>query len=93
MAALPFCHLKISAPRHKLPTRWKCTQVIPTEPKTLGEHIKRHRLKLHLFQFEVAKILEVDEAGIHNWERGIFPPAERTMPRIAAWLGYDPRHL
>ena len=82
-------HLK--AALRPYPYRWKCTQVIPTEPRTVGEHLKRRRLELHLFQSELAMMFGVDEASIRNWEKSTYQPAERLMTGIVKWLGYDPR--
>ena len=45
-------------------------QVVPNEPKTLGERLKKRRLELHLFQKDVAKLIGTDTATIQNWERG-----------------------
>jgi hypothetical protein len=33
----------------------------------------------------------VDEASIRNWEKNDYQPAERPVPGIVKWLGYDPR--
>jgi transcriptional regulator with XRE-family HTH domain len=57
----------------------------------IGEHLKRQRLRRHLFQSEVAQQLHVHKMTIQNWERNIRIPADEFMPRIIAWLGYDPR--
>ena len=73
------------------PYRWKCTQVIPTEPRAVGEHIKRRRLELHVFQSDLAKIIGVDVQSIRNWEKNTYQPIERLMPAIDKWLGYDTR--
>jgi transcriptional regulator with XRE-family HTH domain len=52
--------------------------------------VKRKRLQQHLFQADLAKLLGVDIGSVRNWEQGNFQPAETFMPRIIAWLGYDP---
>jgi transcriptional regulator with XRE-family HTH domain len=71
------------------PNRWKCTQVAPKEPKTIGEHIKKRRLALHLLQADLAKRLGVHWGSIQNWERGATQPAIRHLPAIIKFLGYD----
>jgi DNA-binding transcriptional regulator YiaG len=68
-----------------------CKQASPVEPKTLGEHVRRRRLQLHLFQADLAKLFGVDIASVRNWEQGVFEPAKAIEPRIIAWLGYDPK--
>jgi transcriptional regulator with XRE-family HTH domain len=72
------------------PNRWKSTQVVPEEPKTIGEHIKRRRLQLHLMQKEVAAQLGVNFATLQNWERNVGRPLIRHIPGIISFLGYDP---
>lgn len=87
---MPFCQSSIVAPRPVHPHRWKCTQVVPRQPQTIGEHLKAHRLALHLFQSVAAKQLGVDKASVQNWERGIFQPVPRYFPAIIRFLGYVP---
>ena len=65
--------------------------MVTVEPITIGEHLKRRRLQLHILQIEAAKQLGVHLGSIQNWEQGLFQPAEASIPRIIAWLGYDPR--
>src|SRR5262245_56674058 len=89
-SALPFCYQRIEAVRCPHPHRWKCTQVVPAEPKTIGEHIKRRRLQLHLMQSDLAKLFGVHKCSIQNRERGIHQPTGWLIPRIIAWLGYEP---
>jgi transcriptional regulator with XRE-family HTH domain len=87
---LPFCHLHIKALRCPHPTRWNCTQVIPAEPQTLGQHLKRRRLQLHLMQAEVASRLCVHIESVKNWERGVTSPMIQHVPKIVEFLGYNP---
>lgn len=89
--SFPFCDLHLKVALRQYPCRWKCTQVIPIEPRSIGEHLKRRRLELHLFQTDLAKIFGVDEATIRNWEKNTYQPGKQHMPAIAKWLGYDPR--
>jgi transcriptional regulator with XRE-family HTH domain len=69
------------------PRRWDSTQVVPNEPKTLGERPKKRRLELHLFQKDVAKLIGTHTATIQNWERRVYEPAERFVGQIARFLG------
>ena len=91
MDALPFWYLTIKGKKPLNPYRWKCTQTVPTEAKTIGQHIKRARLQRRLFQADVANLLKVDICTVRNWERNSCPPLSTVMPAIVAWLGYDPR--
>jgi transcriptional regulator with XRE-family HTH domain len=72
------------------PHLWKCTQTAPREPKTLGEHIKKRRIELHLLQSQLAKRLGVDRISVQNWESGIYVPSARVVEKVIEFLGYDP---
>lgn len=60
------------------------------EPKTLGQHLFKRRLKLGLSQTQAAKALGVTSSTILNWEKGHTEPPIGAMPRVLRWLGYDP---
>jgi transcriptional regulator with XRE-family HTH domain len=60
------------------------------EPQTLGEHLKKRRLILKLYQREVAERLGVDEFTVLNWEKGKTEPPIRIIPAVLAFLGYNP---
>jgi transcriptional regulator with XRE-family HTH domain len=70
---------------------WKCTQTAAIHPKTIGEHLKRRRLELHLMQVEVGRRLGVHRGSVQNWERGVGQPGIRQLPAIIEFLGYDPQ--
>jgi len=63
---------------------------IPTELKTIGDHIRRQRLALKMRQEDVAKILGVEHTSIRNWEGTTSTPESRYMPAIIELLGYNP---
>jgi DNA-binding XRE family transcriptional regulator len=81
--ALPFCHLALKGPK-PLPPEY------PKDLQTLGDHIRRRRLELGLFQKDAAKQIGVDEATIYNWESNETQPTNRSIPRIIQFLGYNP---
>jgi DNA-binding XRE family transcriptional regulator len=58
--------------------------------ETLGDHIKSRRLKLGLFQRQIADELGTDETTLFRWERNKVRPQIRYLPRILKFLGYDP---
>jgi DNA-binding XRE family transcriptional regulator len=64
------------------PHLWKHAQTVPTQPKTLGEHIRKHRIERHFLQAQLAKILGVNRISIQNWERGIYKPGPKMVGRI-----------
>jgi DNA-binding transcriptional regulator YiaG len=59
-------------------------------PQTLGEHVKKRRARLGLTQKEVAESLEVSLWTMLKWELGEASPLTQFLPRIIAFLGYDP---
>lgn len=65
----------------------------PEKPRTLGEHIRRRRLDLGLFQKDVAERVGADTTSVWNWENGTAAPELRFMPAILEFLGYDPRPM
>lgn len=52
--------------------------------------MKKRRLQLHLMQKDVAQLLGVHVESLKNWERDVGSPLIRQIPRIIAFLGYDP---
>ena len=63
---------------------------IPTQPKTVGDHIRKRRLGLKLLQREVAEQVGVDATSVFNWEANACQPELRYVPAIIAFLGYNP---
>ncbi len=56
----------------------------------LGDHIRKHRLDLGLYQRQVAARIGVTESTIFNWESNATSPSVRQIPKVVAFLGYDP---
>ena len=82
---MPFTSLRLKAPRpHCLPRGY------PTELRTLGDHIRKRRLDLGLWQRTVAKQLGVRSETLRLWEHGLARPLARHYSRIVRFLGYDP---
>jgi DNA invertase Pin-like site-specific DNA recombinase/transcriptional regulator with XRE-family HTH domain len=63
---------------------------IPTEPHSIGDHIRRRRLGLKMLQREVAEQIGVCEPSVFNWEANTSQPDFRYMPAIIRFLGYNP---
>jgi transcriptional regulator with XRE-family HTH domain len=63
---------------------------IPKEPRTIGDHIRRRRLALKMFQKDVAAEIGVDVTSIRNWETNAATPEVRYMPAIIGFLGFNP---
>lgn len=80
---MPFCHLAFKAEK-------PLSGAYPKKLRTLGDHIRKRRLDLALFQKDVARRLGSNETSIWNWERNRSSPALRFIPRIIEFLGYTP---
>lgn len=59
-------------------------------PAKFGDHLKKRRHELGLYQKDVAVQLAVNEYTICNWESNKRLPPVRFLPRIIAFLDYDP---
>ena len=60
------------------------------ELRTLGDHLRKRRLELGLFQKHLAEQIEVDETTIYNWERNATSPQIHQLPAVIYFLGYNP---
>jgi len=58
-------------------------------PRTIGDHIRKRRIDLGLFQRQAAEQIGVSESSVYNWERGTEPEL-RHMPAVIRFLGYVP---
>ncbi len=63
---------------------------IPTQPQTVGDHVRRRRLALKMLQKDVATKIGVTESSVFNWEANTATPELRCMPAIIRFLGYNP---
>ena len=62
----------------------------PRKLKTVGDHIRKHRLDSGLKQKEVSRIIGVTRAMISAWETNPVEPAVKHIPKIIEFLGYVP---
>jgi transcriptional regulator with XRE-family HTH domain len=81
--ALPFCHIKREGKRPQNPA-------YPKSLTAIGDHIKKRRLDLGLFQKQAAAQIGADEMTICHWELGLTEPEIRFIPKIIEFLGYNP---
>jgi transcriptional regulator with XRE-family HTH domain len=81
--SLPFCYFSLSAKRP--PKR-----AYPKTLETIGDHLRKRRLDLELFQKDVAVAIGVDTCTITNWEKGHSQPELRFIPKVIDVLGYVP---
>lgn len=66
------------------------SEAYPKTLTTIGDHLRKRRLDLNLYQKDVAKILGVTTCTVTNWEKNRGGSAVRDIPKIASFLGYDP---
>ena len=81
--ALPICKITLKA---KKPINSAC----PISLITFGDHIKKKRIDLNLFQKDVAELIGVQTDSIVNWELNRFTPQVHQLPKIIEFLGYVP---
>jgi DNA-binding XRE family transcriptional regulator len=60
------------------------------EPKTLGQHLKKRRIELGLFQRDLRRRFKLEKETYANWEKDRCCPAMKHWPGIIAFLGRDP---
>ena len=80
---MPFCHASLAATRPADPA-------YPLELRTIGDHVRAHRLERGLLQRQAAEEIGAVVESIRNWELGWRPPAIRHLPGIIRFLGYSP---
>lgn len=81
---LPICSFTLKA---KIPAKYR--KIVT--PKTLGEHIKKVRLKRKHQQQYVAKKLNVTSVMLSNWENNHQIPKPKHIDSIINYLGYKPK--
>ncbi len=59
-------------------------------PQTLGEHLKKRRRELGLFQREAAERMGIGTDTYGNWEKGKTEPVAAQFWPVVEFLGYDP---
>jgi DNA-binding XRE family transcriptional regulator len=62
----------------------------PKIPTSIGDHLRKKRMEMKLFQKEVAVICGVTEDSITNWEKNRSIPQIKFFPSIISFLGYIP---
>jgi transcriptional regulator with XRE-family HTH domain len=77
-------------PTHNAAAYIARTKGYPAFPTSVGEHIRKRRLDLKLFQIDAAKITGCDEMTVVDWEKGHSIPALCHMAGIVQFSGFDP---
>ena len=87
---LPFCERVINVERAKYLPSHNRSIPVPKEPKTIGEHLRKRRLELGIFQSEAARRLRVSTVTLSRWECDKVHPTWPQQPAVIAYLGFDP---
>ena len=58
--------------------------------ENIGDHLRKKRLDLTLYQKDVARLLGVDVLTVCNWENNLTNPRLDLLPKIFKFLGYNP---
>ena len=74
----------------EIPFKIQAPKELTEEPITLGDHLRRRRFELGLYQKDVAKQIGVTTSSIWNWENGWSSVTLRCMPKVIKFLGYNP---
>ena len=83
MVALHFCDVTLTAKK-------PFSEAYPKTLQTIGDHLRKKRLDLKLFQKDVARLLGVTTSTVTNWEKNRGGTAIRFIPKIIEFLGYNP---
>ena len=59
-------------------------------PRTLGEHLKKRRMELGLWQRDLRVRFKLEKETYANWEKDRCKPAMKHWSGIIEFLGYDP---
>ena len=60
------------------------------QPQTLGQHLRKVRLARAMKQSCVAKLFNVTEFTVLNWELGHSQINAQIRPQVVAFVGHDP---
>jgi transcriptional regulator with XRE-family HTH domain len=57
----------------------------------VGEHLRKARMDRGVSREQAAQVFGVGITTLWNWEMGHTSIATRFLPKVVAFLGYDPR--
>ncbi len=74
----------------EIPYKIRIPKELTEEPTTLGDHLRRRRLELELYQKDVAAQIGVTTSTVWNWENNWSSITLSCMPKVIEFLGYNP---
>jgi DNA-binding XRE family transcriptional regulator len=84
--ALPFCKATLLGVRCPHGPYFTQVKGYPSDPKTIGEAIRKRRLDLGLRQIDVASELGCNEMTVVNWEKGYTNPRPDKIACVKRFL-------
>jgi DNA-binding XRE family transcriptional regulator len=90
LALLGICSRTIVAQFPEISVYRRILKRAPTDPQTLGEHLRLARIDRGLKQTELADLLGVVYQTVVKWELNLIPISRKSRSRVVAFLGYDP---
>jgi DNA-binding transcriptional regulator YiaG len=89
---LACCHRTIRHIRSTNSPHFKRLRNYPANPETLGEHLRKKRIDLHLSMSQLAASLGfgITDTAIEKWEKNQNRPTQEHRDRIVEFLGFDP---
>ncbi|TDI81048.1 MAG: XRE family transcriptional regulator [Caldithrix sp.] len=65
----------------------------PIQPTSFGQFLKKLRTEKRLSQKELAKLFNVSDESIRNWEKDRFLPKSAFLERIGQFFQIDKKEL
>lgn len=81
--ALPFSKMTLTTNK---PLKYKQIE----NPATLGERLRNERIRISMYQKDLAELMNVTEDTITNWELNKNIPSKRHMAKVFKFLSYIP---
>ena len=78
--------------RGQFSLHFRQSRAYPTNPKTIGEHLRKKRIDLNLSMTQLAKVLGmgITDTAIEKWEKNQNKPTEHHQKAIVKFLGFCP---
>jgi DNA-binding transcriptional regulator YiaG len=89
---LACCHLTTRIERTSESLHFRSLRRYPATPKTLGEHLRKKRIDLHLSMTQLIERLglDVSDSSVEKWEKSKIRPSAEHRRQIVEFIGFDP---
>jgi DNA-binding transcriptional regulator YiaG len=89
-ALLGICHRTVEVCFPSFSMHQRLRRGVATEPKTLGEHLRRVRIDRRLTNVQVAHVLGVAYQTVEKWEHNRAEVGPNSRAKVIAFIEYDP---